>query len=51
MKEALIKLLKVSSLISLLLIGLFSGFNSIIIICFAIVFIFTIKDIYSNINK
>lgn len=42
---------KIYSLISLLLIGLFSGFNSIIIICFAIVFIFTIKDIYSNINK
>lgn len=42
---------KIYSLISLLLIGLFSSFNLIIIVCFAIVFIFTIKDIYSNIKR
>lgn len=42
---------KIYSLIALLLIGVFSEFNLIIIACFTTVFIFTIKDIYSNINK
>lgn len=42
---------KIYSLIAILLIGVFSDFNLIIIACFTIVFIFTIKDIYSNINK
>ncbi|MEG2983225.1 MAG: hypothetical protein RR835_00880 [Peptostreptococcaceae bacterium] len=42
---------KINALISLLLIGIFSNFNYIIIGCFILVFMFTIKDIYSNINK
>lgn len=42
---------KIYSLIALLLIGVFSDFNLIIIACFTTVLIFTIKDIYSNINK
>jgi hypothetical protein len=42
---------KINALISLLLIGIFSDFNFIIIGCFILVFMFTMKDIYSNINK
>lgn len=42
---------KINSLVCLLFIGIFSNFNYIIIGCFIIVFMFTIKDIYSNINK
>lgn len=42
---------KINALITLLLIGIFSKFNYIIIGCFILVFMFTIKDIYSNINK
>ena len=42
---------KINVLISLLLIGKFSDFNFIIIGCFILVFMFTMKDIYSNINK
>ncbi|MBC8630961.1 hypothetical protein H8697_04470 [[Eubacterium] tenue] len=42
---------KINVLITLLLIGIFSNFNYIIIGCFILVFMFTIKDIYSNINK
>lgn len=42
---------KIYSLIAILLIGLFSDFNLIMIACFTIVFMFTIKDIYSNINR
>lgn len=42
---------KINVLVCLLFIGIFSNFNYIIIGCFIIVFMFTIKDIYSNINK
>ncbi len=42
---------KINALITLLLIGVFSNFDYIIVCCFILVFIFTIKDIYSNINK
>lgn len=42
---------KINALVCLLFIGIFSNFNYIIIGCFIIVFMFTIKDIYSNINK
>lgn len=42
---------KINALICLLFIGIFSNFNYVIIGCFIIVFMFTIKDIYSNINK
>ncbi len=42
---------KIYSLIAILSIGLFSDFNLIMIACFTIVFMFTIKDIYSNINR
>lgn len=42
---------KINALVCLLFIGIFSKFNYIIIGCFIIVFMFTIKDIYSNINK
>ncbi len=42
---------KINALITLLLIGIFSKFNYIIVGCFILVFMFTIKDIYSNINK
>ncbi|GIM32025.1 hypothetical protein [Paraclostridium bifermentans] len=41
----------INALVCLLFIGIFSNFNYIIIGCFIIVFMFTIKDIYSNINK
>lgn len=37
-------------LVTLLLIGLISGFNIIIVLSFIVVFIFTIKHIYSNIK-
>ena len=37
-------------LVTLLLIGLITGFNIIIVLSFIVVFIFTIKDIYSNIK-
>lgn len=42
---------KINSLICLLFIGLFSDFSYIIIACFIVVFMFTIKDIYSNIKR
>ena len=42
---------KINVLLCLLFIGAFSNFNYIIIVCFIMVFLFTIKDIYSNINK
>lgn len=42
---------KINVLITLLLIGIFSNFDYIIVGCFILVFMFTIKDIYSNINK
>lgn len=41
---------KINALITLLLIGVFTKFNIIIISSFVILFIFTIKDIYSNIR-
>ncbi|MGL4911766.1 MAG: hypothetical protein ACRC3Y_04965 [Romboutsia sp.] len=37
-------------LVTLLLIGLISGFNLIIVLSFIVVFVFTIKHIYSNIK-
>lgn len=40
----------INSLIILLVIGLITNFNWIIIISFVFVFLFTIKDIYSNIK-
>ena len=44
-------LTKIKLMLVLLAIGLFLGFNSIIIGSFMIVFVFTIKDIYSNIKE
>ncbi|RDY28577.1 hypothetical protein CHL78_005155 [Romboutsia weinsteinii] len=41
---------KINALISLLIIGILTRFNVIIIVSFIVVFIFTIKDIYSNIK-
>lgn len=40
----------INALIILLLIGLITNFNWAIVISFIVVFIFTIKDIYSNIK-
>lgn len=40
----------INALIMLLLIGLITNFNWSIVISFIVVFIFTIKDIYSNIK-
>ena len=40
----------INILVILLLTGLLTNFNSVIIICFSVVFIFTIKDICSNIK-
>lgn len=40
----------INVLITLLLIGLITGFNIAIILSFVVVFVFTIKDIYSNIK-
>lgn len=40
----------INVLVTLLIIGFLTNFNSVIIICFSLVFIFTIKDICSNIR-
>ena len=40
----------INLLISLLLLGILTKFNYLIVISFMIVFLFTIKDIYSNIK-
>ncbi|MCR8745392.1 hypothetical protein [Romboutsia lituseburensis] len=40
----------INVLITLLLIGLITGFNIAIILSFMVVFVFTINDIYSNIK-
>jgi len=42
---------KINALIIILLIGLFTDFNVVSILCFITVFIFTIKDLYSNIKN
>lgn len=41
---------KINILITLLVIGLLTSFNWSVVISFIVVFIFTIKDIYSNIK-
>lgn len=40
----------INALISLIILGIFSGFNYILVISFLIVFLFTIKHICSNIK-
>jgi len=40
----------INTLITLLIIGLIAGFNPPIVICFVVVFMFTIRDIYSKIK-
>ena len=40
----------INILISLLILGLITNFNWSIVISFIVVFLFTIKDIYSNIK-
>ena len=42
---------KINILTCLLFIGLFSDFKYVVIACFIVVFVFTIKDIYSNIKR
>lgn len=42
---------KLNALMIILLIGLFTNFNIVCILSFIIVFVFTIKDLYSNIKN